>query len=323
MDTTARTFAEMTAAEFLATDQAKFGDGWRYELDEGVIVAHAGPAPEHGAILSMLDVAIENRLRARGRGGCRFESGSGAAPGKQQQPNINEEKSRRSKSQMPRIPQAHGLLASCVLSLPKACSKVVTDMTNSIDSDSPLGIKEISILEDSRYFVNRSTEALNLQVQRLKKNTPGNTDELWKYLADVHFYIVVLKRLRQAMLVSRKIHKVWDKIQSEFDAFDNNIADILRMRNTLEHIDEYIQNRGRDRNIKNASLYAIHFDENGCLNWAGLKFDSHNLQDSAARIVTIYREITSQEFNLYRNALNDVRASGAPEESRPCDGQRE
>jgi Uma2 family endonuclease len=73
----------MTAAEFLATDQAAFGDAWRYELDEGVIVARAAPSPEHGAILSMLSVAVENRLRARGRGGCRFESGSGAAPAKQ------------------------------------------------------------------------------------------------------------------------------------------------------------------------------------------------------------------------------------------------
>jgi Uma2 family endonuclease len=84
MDTTA--FGEMTAAEFLATDQAEFGDAWRYELDEGAIVAHAAPSPEHGAILSMLNVAVESRLRARGRGGCRFESGSGAAPNRQQRP---------------------------------------------------------------------------------------------------------------------------------------------------------------------------------------------------------------------------------------------
>ena len=86
MDPTARKFVAMTAAEFLATDQAEFGDAWRYELDEGVIVAHVAPSPEHGAILSMLNVAIETRLRARGRGGCRFEAGSGAAPGKQQRP---------------------------------------------------------------------------------------------------------------------------------------------------------------------------------------------------------------------------------------------
>lgn len=86
MDTAARRFTEMTAEAFLATDQSVFGDAWRYELNEGVIVAHAAPSPDHGAILSMLGFAIENRLRARGRGGCRFESGSGAAPNRQLRP---------------------------------------------------------------------------------------------------------------------------------------------------------------------------------------------------------------------------------------------
>jgi hypothetical protein len=69
MDTTARNFAGMTAAEFLATDQAEFGDAWRYELDEGVIVAQTAPSPEHGVILSMLSYsAPTNGCRASGRG---------------------------------------------------------------------------------------------------------------------------------------------------------------------------------------------------------------------------------------------------------------
>lgn len=87
MDTAARQFGRaLTADEFLATDQAGFGDAWRYELIDGVIIAHAAPSPDHGAILAMLGVAIESRLRARGRNGCRFETGSGAAPKLQQPP---------------------------------------------------------------------------------------------------------------------------------------------------------------------------------------------------------------------------------------------
>ena len=87
MDTAARQHGwALTAEEFLATDQAEFGDAWRYELVEGTIVAHAAPSPDHGAILAMLTVAIETRLRDRGRGGCRFEAGSGAAPKHQQRP---------------------------------------------------------------------------------------------------------------------------------------------------------------------------------------------------------------------------------------------
>jgi Uma2 family endonuclease len=71
-----------TAEEFLATDQALFGDAWRYELADGVIVAHAAPSADHGAILHGLNTAIG--LRMKGRKDCRPETGSGAAPRNQQ-----------------------------------------------------------------------------------------------------------------------------------------------------------------------------------------------------------------------------------------------
>lgn len=72
-----------TAEAFLRTDQQSFGDGWRYELVDGRIVAHAAPTPEHGAILSGLGAALASRLRGRGDG-CRPEIGSGAAPKREQ-----------------------------------------------------------------------------------------------------------------------------------------------------------------------------------------------------------------------------------------------
>lgn len=75
----------LTAEEFLATDQCAFGDAWRYELVDGVIVAHAAPAPDHGAIAAGLIAALAARLVGRPNG-CRPESGSGAAPRQQQRP---------------------------------------------------------------------------------------------------------------------------------------------------------------------------------------------------------------------------------------------
>ena len=71
-----------TAEEFLATDQALFGDAWRYELADGVIVAYAAPSADHGAILHGLNTAIG--VRMKGRKDCRPETGSGAAPRNQQ-----------------------------------------------------------------------------------------------------------------------------------------------------------------------------------------------------------------------------------------------
>jgi len=72
-----------TAADFLQTDQRDFGSAWRYELVAGVIVAHAAPSPDHGAIAANLVYVIGGSLR-RLRSGCRVEVGTGAAPKRQQ-----------------------------------------------------------------------------------------------------------------------------------------------------------------------------------------------------------------------------------------------
>ena len=69
----------LTADEFLAKDQREFGDGWRYELVDGRIIAHAAPTPTHGAIVAGLSAALGTRLRGHAEG-CRPEAGSGAAP---------------------------------------------------------------------------------------------------------------------------------------------------------------------------------------------------------------------------------------------------
>jgi Uma2 family endonuclease len=83
MDTAERTGKVWTADDFLATDQREFGDAWRYELVDGVIVAHAALSPDHGAILASLTMALGSRLRGRWNG-CRVEAGSGATSRSQQ-----------------------------------------------------------------------------------------------------------------------------------------------------------------------------------------------------------------------------------------------
>ncbi len=77
-------FAEVwTAESFLTTDQSHFGNAWRYELVDGAIVAHATPAPDHGAIHAGLVAALGARL-IDNHDRCRPEIGSRAAPKNQQ-----------------------------------------------------------------------------------------------------------------------------------------------------------------------------------------------------------------------------------------------
>jgi len=69
----------MTADEFVETDQCAFGDAWRYELVDGVIVAHPAASDTHAVILANLVFALKSRLKKNGEG-YRAETGSAIIP---------------------------------------------------------------------------------------------------------------------------------------------------------------------------------------------------------------------------------------------------
>ncbi|MFD1625683.1 hypothetical protein [Azospirillum griseum] len=164
-----------------------------------------------------------------------------------------------------------------------------------------LNVNEISVLEDSLYFVNRSVEALNLQMIRLENNLLEDENKFFNYVADAHFYLVALKRLQQALISSKRVPNFWIRFGLYFEIFRNEISDAVVMRNILDHIDEYIINSGRHRTVSNSTLYNYTFDEKGCLFWGDMKFNRHKFQSSAGKIVHKYREMTSEEFRLYRH----------------------
>jgi Uma2 family endonuclease len=83
MTYTARIPSQLTADQFLGTDQSTFGNAWRYELVEGEIIGHPAPSPEHGRILAGLMRALGNRLSGN-KNGCYPEVGSGAVPERKQ-----------------------------------------------------------------------------------------------------------------------------------------------------------------------------------------------------------------------------------------------
>lgn len=52
-----------TAETFLNSDLHISGDDWRYELVDGVVVAHAAPAPLHGVVAVNIAVALRSRMK--------------------------------------------------------------------------------------------------------------------------------------------------------------------------------------------------------------------------------------------------------------------
>lgn len=72
-----------TAETFLKSDLHISGDAWRYELVDGAVVAHAGPAPLHGVIAGNVMFALKSRMKGHP---CRAEFATAAVPRDQQRP---------------------------------------------------------------------------------------------------------------------------------------------------------------------------------------------------------------------------------------------
>ncbi|WKN45029.1 hypothetical protein [Tunicatimonas pelagia] len=174
-------------------------------------------------------------------------------------------------------------------------------MHNTKDNNCPLTAREIAILEDSQYFVNRAVDGLNLQRGRLVNYDFSIRDDPWNFLTDVYFYITALKRLRQPILVGRKVAKIKVKVENAINNFDNEITNARNMRDILEHVDEYIQNKGRNKQIRNATLYNVIYTESG-IHWANMTFDIYQTQEAAYQLYTSYRRILKKEFKLYRES---------------------
>lgn len=177
-------------------------------------------------------------------------------------------------------------------------------MTDLIESDEPLCIGEISLLEESLYFVQRFSEALNLQMNRLDRviDTSQSSDDFWNYLSDVHFYIVALIRLHKSILTGTLIDKINKKIKPELDRFEKTLESVKSIRHTLEHIDaRLIQGTEEEKSL----YYIVILDSDGRVEWAGQSFDRRKLQKSAGDIVIKYREVTRYEFERYQK-LNDT-----------------
>lgn len=174
-------------------------------------------------------------------------------------------------------------------------------MKKDSENNTPLKAAEISILQDSRYFLNRAVDALNLQMNRLEKYNFHGVCDHWNYVADVHFYIVALKRLRQSVLVGKKVGRISSQVEKALKEFDDKTSDAMNMRHILEHVDDYIKNKGRNNNIKNSELYTILFADGGIV-WGGLEFNRRQIHNAAGELVCLYRKITSDEFHLYKDA---------------------
>lgn len=101
--------------------------------------------------------------------------------------------------------------------------------------------QQIALHEEARNLANIACCSIELQIHRLSKEEAEIPEFVMQPVVVFHFLLIAINRLRVAAdLVSKTID-----ISRQIKEFDKSLPEWRKMRNVMEHIDEYWQNKKR------------------------------------------------------------------------------
>jgi len=98
---------------------------------------------------------------------------------------------------------------------------------------------DAAILERAFNLVNEAMFTVTLQRRRLRSVEPEDKEFIFRWWADLQFYIIALRRLRRAVELACRVSSVTAELSTALKRFDNALPVLLTMRDIGEHIDEY------------------------------------------------------------------------------------
>jgi hypothetical protein len=154
-------------------------------------------------------------------------------------------------------------------------------------------------IERAHSLANEAIHMVALQRRRLQSTEPEDETFVFRQWADFQFFIVGLRRLRQAALLAARPKATEAAIESAIAEFDEALPDlrkkqslVQKLRNVGEHIDEYAVERGRDRNVRRRELQAGAVDAT-TLDWLGERLDSDDALAAAERLYGAIKDARS------------------------------
>jgi len=138
--------------------------------------------------------------------------------------------------------------------------------------------EDLAIYEDARHWANLAMWSIDLQIKRLSTGKFEISEFVMQPIADFHFLLTALTRLRESALLVSQV----SDLSAEIFEFDRNLPWLKRLRNVLEHITEYRVGDGRDKRVHKSSLQVFMSDSDH-MEWLGerVEYDKCKLACSA------------------------------------------
>lgn len=115
--------------------------------------------------------------------------------------------------------------------------------------------------ERSRRLANVLIWTISLQCRRIRSSEPEDGQFIFRRWTDYEFLINALSRLRKVAILASEVPKIKTNMHQAIAEFDRLLPDLQMMRNTLEHVDEYALDLGRNKKVSRKGLEVGKFDE--------------------------------------------------------------
>jgi hypothetical protein len=134
--------------------------------------------------------------------------------------------------------------------------------------------KDAALLERAKSLSNQACFTIALQRRRLRSVEPEDDIFIFRWLADLQFLLVALRRLRRAAQLAANPTHLRPAIMAAIADFDAALPGLATMRNVGEHIDNYALNdpKRHHRNVKPGQLQVGSWDGT-VFTWLGHQLD--------------------------------------------------
>lgn len=147
-------------------------------------------------------------------------------------------------------------------------------------------------LERAFSLANETMFTISLQCTRATEDLsidPESNEFIMKWWADLLFLILAISRLRKIMEIAKKIPEISQKVNHAILKFDEKLPYLSRLRNVIEHIDEYAIDQGHDKIISRKDLQVGLLDGE-VFEWLNVKLNINSAQAASKELFSALQQ---------------------------------
>jgi hypothetical protein len=140
--------------------------------------------------------------------------------------------------------------------------------------------RDLAVLEDARMLANRAAWSIELQIQRLNRDEYEIDGFVMQPFVDFHYLLIAIGRMEKAAKLAGHVIDM----SAPLKQFKSQLPWLPKLRNAMEHIDDYQLGRGRDTTVTTNGLH-VFTDGRDSMHWLGVEVEYKTVVSAASSLL--------------------------------------